>query len=293
MDIAFFERSLREANFAESSVFIYVHCVRFFLETDPDLGDIAPYNEFIIKHSIKKRNTHYYSILKKFIQWKITDKKLQHNMIDNLIRPPIREDIKRERKYLTEDNILEVINSLEKPKHRIIAIIQNLTGVRAGDVLRLREGQIVPEEYKGKPVLRLNITGKRKKRAVVFLHDKVAQELVWTYIMNNPGIRGYYFVNDFRIKIKKKIVSDFNFLNSNYAWYYNDMKQALLKNGIHKEDFATHDLRRCFARRVWERYKDIHVLQGLLHHKNADTTLRYLAQSGMKNIEYLEDMQTN
>ena len=88
------------------------------------------------------------------------------------------------------------------------------------------------------------------------------------------------------------LFSDYKMIRMNYMWYWKDLKQALITNGINKKDFATHDLRRCFARRAWERYKDIHVLKNLLNHSKVETTLRYLEQSGLKNIDYFEDMQT-
>ena len=81
-------------------------------------------------------------------------------------------------------------------------------------------------------------------------------------------------------------------IQMNYQWYWADLKQALHKNKISREEFATHDLRRCFARRAWERYKDIYVLKGLLNHVDPKTTLRYLDQSGLKNIDYLREMQS-
>lgn len=293
-DIAVFEQHLREKiMLADSSIYVYVQCIKKFLEKDPYVDDLDAYNQFIIKYAIKKRNTHYYSILKRFIEWKITDRKIRDRLIEDLISPPQRTDIKRERKHLDEDRILDVINSLAKEKHRIVAIIQNLTGIRAADVLRLKDGDISPEEYKKKPVLRLNVLGKGNKRVVVFLHDEVAQVLVWNYIMENEGHNNYHFINIGQMKGREgNLDNEYSMVKLNYWWYWYDLKQALIHNGIDREDFATHDLRRCFARRVWEKYKDIHVLQGLLHHKNADTTLRYLAQSGLKNIDYLQEMQS-
>lgn len=291
-DIAFFEIYLRDRlNFSDSSIYIYIQCMRKFLETNPDLSDIDSYNQFLITFSIKKRNTHYYSILKRFIQWKISDKKLQDKILSDLIRPPIRYDTKTERKHLTEDKILEIINALEKEKHRIVAIIQNLTGVRAGDVLRLKTGNILPEEYDGKPILRLNIVGKGKKKTTVFLHDEIAQGLVWNYIMKNSGAHNHFFITSHQKNDGEYLEDIYKLIRLNYWYYWKDMKQALNANGINFNDFATHDFRRCFARRVWEKYKDIQVLQGLLHHKHADTTMRYLAQSGLKNIDYLREMQ--
>ena len=73
--------------------------------------------------------------------------------------------------------------------------------------------------------------------------------------------------------------------------YYKDLKQAMYKLGIDSKSFATHDYRRCYARRVWTKYKDVHVLQELLNHQNPATTMRYLKQSGMQNIDYHKEMQ--
>jgi len=293
MDSVMFKNYLKEKKMlSDSSVYVYVNCIQKFLVSDPELNELDDYNKFIIDHAIKKRNSHYYSIIKSFIEFKITDVKLRERLINGLLHPRLRRDIVRERRHLNEEKILEIINSLERKKHRIIAIIQNMTGVRAGDVLNLKQGRILPEEYEGRTVLRLNIIGKRKKRNVVFIHDKIAQHLIWEYVTNNPGYGDFYFVTLGKMKHRRgNLGNDMMLVRMNYVWYWKDLKQALQLNGVQKEDFATHDLRRCFARRAWERYKDIHVLQGLLNHADANTTLRYLDQSGLKNIDYLYDIQ--
>ena len=42
---------------------------------------------------------------------------------------------------------------------------------------------------------------------------------------------------------------------------------------------------------LWESWKDIQVLQNLLNHAEPTTTMRYLQQSGLKNIDYSREMQ--
>jgi site-specific recombinase XerD len=90
---------------------------------------------------------------------------------------------------------------------------------------------------------------------------------------------------------KGTISDDYKMYKMNYVWYYADLKQALQSNRVKREDFATHDFRRCFARRAWERWHDVNILQGLLNHARPDTTLLYLQSSGLKNIDYLKEMQ--
>jgi len=77
----------------------------------------------------------------------------------------------------------------------------------------------------------------------------------------------------------------------NYQWYWIDLKQALNSAGINRDDFATHDFRRCFARRNWDKFKDVLILQKALRHKDPKTTLRYLEQSGLDTIDIHYEMQ--
>jgi integrase len=61
--------------------------------------------------------------------------------------------------------------------------------------------------------------------------------------------------------------------------------------GVDMRMFATHDFRRCFARRVWEKWKDVNILQSVLNHADPKTTLRYLQQSGLRNVDYFKIIQ--
>ena len=278
---------------AESTVYVYRHCVQTYLLNNPNTNDLESYNRFIIEHAVKKRSNHYYSALKNFIEFHVEDKATRTQLIEGLILPPIRKNYIRERRYLSETQIFNVINSLKHEKHRVIALIQTLTGIRAGDILRLKKPDgIMPEKYDNKEVLRLNVIGKGQKRIVVFIHDVIGQQVIMKYITNNHNHDNYYFLELSRIPHRRQNISNENkLLKMNYMRYWHDLKSALYSNKIQHKDFSTHDFRRCFARRAWEKFKDIHVLQGLLNHSNPATTLRYLEQSGMKNIDYLYEMQ--
>lgn len=279
-------------NLSEGSTHVYCEAVERFLKTNPDIDSLEDYNNFIIEHAIKKRCYHYYSALKAFAEYKITDASTRLRIIENMIKAEVRNDIKMERRYLDEEEILEVVNHIKEAKHRVIALIQTLTGVRAGDILRLKRDNIMPEEYKGQPVLRINITGKGKKRNVIFIHDEVAQEIIIDYITHVFNHDDYYFIELGKMKNRHgDINNEYKLYRMNYAWYWVDLKEALQSCGVNFKDWATHDFRRGFARRVWEKYKDINVLQSLLNHSNPAVTMRYLSQSGLKNVDYHHDMQ--
>ena len=291
-DAHLFEQFLTEKrNLAESSLYNYVKTAEKFLVECDDPTNIEDYNRFIIKYAIKKRSSYYYSALKAFIDYKIDDNGLKASMIENLIKPELFRTIKRERKYLTETQIIDIINNIRKPKHRVISLIQDLTGVRAGDVLTIKRGDIIPEIYEGKPVLKIIVEGKGRKRNVIFIHDEVIQVIIMDFLVHNFLAPDYYFLEIFKTS-KSTHFTERRRYKSNYMRYYRDMKQAMYVAGVSYEDFATHDYRRCYARRVWTRYKDLHVLQELLNHANPATTMRYLKQSGMQNIDYHKEMQS-
>lgn len=293
-DVAFFEKHMIDkGKLALSSIYIYTKSVERFLATDPNLEELNDYNNFLIELSWKKRCSHYYSAIKAFIEFKITDANLRNRLIDGLIKPKEWKSPLRKRQYLEEEKIIEVVNNLSTQKHRTIALIQTITGVRSGDVFRLKYGDIIPEEYENKPVLRLNVVGKGQKLNVVYIHDIVAQGLIMEYVTNNMGVNDYYFLNLGNLKGREgQADNEFKLTNMNYLWYWTDLKQALQTANIDKTQFATHDFRRSFSRRAWTQSKDIYRLQSLLGHRDPKTTLKYLEQSGLKNIDFHREMQT-
>ena len=294
-DSALFKHWMTErGKLSSSTIYVYWMVVEKFLQHDPIIDEPEDYNNFLIKYSIKKRNYHYYGALVKFINFKFGKiAEIKTKLIKTLIKPTLRYDIVRERKHLSDKKIFDLINTLQHSKHKIIAIIQTLTGVRAGDILRLKRGGISPEVYEGKEVLKLTLTGKRRKRNVVYIHDIIAKDIIINHITQNIyNVPDYYFLEKTDlVERKNKTYNEFQLVNMNYVPYWKDLKQSLSSNGIDLADFATHDFRRCFARKAWEKWKDISILQKLLNHRDPKTTLRYLEQSGMQNIDYLREMQ--
>lgn len=278
---------------SNSTIYYYVLGIRRFLASQPDLEKLESYNNFLIKVMIKKRSSNYYSILKHFIEFYIKDKALQKKLVDGLIRPKPRNDIKVVRRPLKDEEIIEVINYLKKEKHQIIALLQHLLGARAGDIIRLKREHVVPDEYYGRETLRITIIGKRKKQNTVYLYDQVAQDLLLEYMNSNLNWKNYVFIEKGKRRGRRgDETNSFKMEKMNYWQYWEDLKQALQTAGIKKEDFATHDFRRCFARKVWDKYKDIVVLQNMLNHNDPKVTLTYLRQSGLQNRDHQFEIQT-
>jgi len=139
--------------------------------------------------------------------------------------------------------------------------------------------------------MKLALTAKRGKRNVPYIYDEVAQEIILNYTSTHDEGNGYYFIELGKMKNRYgKVDNEFMMVKMNYHWFWSDLKNALESAGVDYEDFATHDFRRCFARRVWEKYKDLVILQNVLNHSDPKTTIRYLEQSGLKNIDVYKEM---
>ena len=120
MDLPLFRDYLITKKFlAESTVAVYTDAISMFLAQDPDLIVLEDYNNFIIKMSIKKRCYHFFYAIKNFIEYKIEENSLKNKLIEGLIKPEMRQDIVQERRYLSEEDIISVINSLEKDMENI------------------------------------------------------------------------------------------------------------------------------------------------------------------------------
>lgn len=293
LDLIEFEEYLKRKQLKQNSIYQYIKVLQKFLVGKPNKDDINSYNDFIIKECINKRKSHVYSVLVAYIKFRISDLSKRTQFLDKLIKPKTRLDIKRERIYLNEEQIFSVINALEKLKHKVISIIMHLTGLRIGDIMKLEDGKIFFEEENNKSIMRLGVTGKRGKRNVPYIYDEIAQKIVLNYLEKNPSKTGYYFLE---LGTFGSRIGDLNNLeklyNMNYHWYWRDLKQALEYNNLDKNLWAPHDYRRCFARRAYIKFdKDIQVLRSLLNHSNVNTTLRYLEQSGLTNMDYYKEMQ--
>lgn len=279
---------------------VYYNVIENFLGKNPDIDSIEDYNNFLVSHSVRKRATVTPHALRAFVRFKFAkNRDTMEYLLDGMIPTKRKMDYVVERRYIEPKKLFDVINNLEEEKHRIIALLQMMTGVRAGDIMRLKKGNVMAEDYEGKIVVKMALVGKGGKRNVVYLHDETIQRLLLEYISLNLEENDYYFIRPSTFKDRMNLrfnsdeAKDATTYKMNYEYYRCDLKKALEKIGIEKERFSTHDFRRCFSRRVWEKYKDIYVLKGLLNHADINTTARYLAQSGMKNIEYHKQLQEN
>lgn len=305
-EVLAFEHWLREKKrISEQTIYYYVLTINKFLSQIPenyDPGNIDNYNWFVAFRAYKRRSAYVYSVIKAFISFKFqNDPNTRDHILENLIKPKRHKNFKRERSYLDDEKLMEIINSLEVDRHRIIAIIQVLTGVRSGDALSIRRDSIFIEDYNKKRVMRLKIVGKGEKQNIVYIFDPMAIKVIEDYLdwydsekqkITHNFYEDYIFLDMGKHRIGR-VYKFFLIRRLNYNKYLKDLHNAIEKCGVvDKKFFSTHDFRRCFARKAWEKYKDVDKLRRILNHSDASTTLRYLQQSGLQNIDIFEDIQS-
>lgn len=284
---------------SESSINIYASVItKFFIEYEEDTLDNI--NWFIAEYANKSRSVHYFSVMKSWLEFSFRENRGAYNeIVDNLVRPRRPKNLKTERQYLKDDDIIEILNHIKHHENRIIALIQFLTAARAGDVISVRRDMIQHEEYQNQKTLKIVLEGKGGKRNVVYIFDTIAIGLIDKYLEkydnNMKRIIPEYYENFVFIKKRKykkyDIPTDGMMIRRQYYRYWKDLGRAIELSGVvDRRKFATHDFRRCFARKVWEKHKDVDILKRALNHEDASTTLRYLRQSGLQNIEIFKDM---
>lgn len=282
-----YEDFLKAKNLSPSSIYVYVSAVKKFLLKNPDLAKMDSYNDFIFEHAIKKRSNYVYDALKLFIKWYFEKDPKSISLQRGLLKPkPV--DPKKNIHYLDDETREGVIKVLLNYKHRVIARIQNDTGVRAGDIIRLKRGSISYESYQDKVVvMRIDFEGKGRRHFVKWIFNPDIQTQIDLFIKSNILDTEYYFLE--RPKDQDLRMA----YHMNYRRYWKDLKQALRTYGVEYKTWATHDFRRSFARNVWDQTKDPVVLKNMLDHAQFDTTLRYLRGSGLQTKDVYFTLNEN
>jgi len=304
-------------SYSNKTIFFYLKIARLFLKTNPDIYNIADYNDFLIKNVAKKerRCSNYYYAIKKFIQLMVEDVPTRNKLIKQLIKPQIRDPKTLINKVrLSKSKRLEVLLNLSSLRHQIMALIQFHTGMRIGDVINIQVGNIKEEDYeiiengavKHVKCLRITTISKGDKHTTKYIFDKDTITYLKEYIDNFDEVynekkslpfrrmkpwESYYF-----LKLVYK-VDDRKLENTKdytYEKYRIDLKFALNASNVDYSRFSSHDFRRCFADEVYENYdKDIILTQKMLGHSRVETTVRYLRTSGLDTKDVYRQMQTS
>lgn len=296
LDISFYKDFLRGKNMSDSTITVYMGTIREFLTSNPDIELPETYIDFLIKTAIKKKRYGNFYALQYFAEYKFADNKGVKDNIVNAIKERRKSPDKPTRyqgiKPLVEDELRQVLNTLEEEKHQIMSIIMYETGLRVGDVLRIPQKGIRYDTYNKAPGLRIESLAKGKLPRVVWIWDMDMAKIVFDYINKIDFGTGRLFLEYIKShNLNFSDMEDYVLERLNYGRYWHDLKQALNTCGIDRKRFAPHSFRRNFARRTWEKHRSIELLRLLMGHARYETSLSYLREDGLDVAELFYELQ--
>jgi len=313
MDASLFREYLVNYNkgnklLSDGTIVTYMDVIKRFLKYTSDVYNPQIYNNFLIKFVVKKSMYHYHYALKHYIKWKVTDTNLQKQILKNLICVELK-DKKTPSSNLSKEQIDKIIDNLSSDKFKLIARLQRECGARISDVLWLKSDNIQVEfDNDNNKVVSLLMKTKGERYNITYLYDTILQKELIEY--KDKYSNKIMLKEDKLDKVGVPISEDYVFLVQNktrkslwnnnlnglmrvlYRKYWTDLKIACKNAKVNYKLWATHDFRRDFSRRTYEKYgKDIYLLKELLNHQRIDTTARYLKTSGLYKRDTLKDFQ--
>lgn len=197
--------------------------------------------------------------------------------------------------YLDEDEIKRFLDSLEsyKAKHEIISIRNKLiikliifSGARVSEILELESNNLfIQDEYYG-----LKLKGKGNKYRIVFVKASSIESNLKEWLLIKQSI-----INE---KIKKLpylfVTKKAELIRQNYI--YSVVEKILLDAGIRKGKNGAHLLRHSFATLLYEKSKDLILVQESLGHANIETSRIYTHFNSDKlksGADIISNMQNN
>ena len=251
---------LKLRGFTDKTVSTYIFQNKKFLDftskkpENTNEDDVKKYIAFLMSKEQKPSSVNLALSSLKFFYNEIMKKDLFKE-----IKPPKQE--KKIPTVLTKEEIKNLINAAENPKHKLLIELMYSSGLRVSEAVSIKVNDLELDEKMG--TIR---SGKGKKDRHIILSENLIEH-VKDYLNKRDDKNQYLFsVKDRHIGTRQaqKIV-----------------KQAALKAGIKKRVFC-HAIRSSFATHLLDSGVDIRVIQELLGHSNLSTTERYTKVSREK-----------
>ena len=257
----FKEWAYMNTNLADSTIRIYNSVInRFFRNYDELTLDSV--NKFILEVTRSSSSRYVRSALKQlFIMEKKPEEMLR--FVKCFSHPRKKMGV-----YLKEFEIERIISMIEKPKHRLIAMIQYDTGARASDVISLKTDNI-DTDAEGDTRIMMRVKG--GKSLIVHLRKKTA-EILEKYKNSENG----------RVFCREGQETN------EYKYYRESLIKAAVSAG--HPAFRSHDFRRNLIENAKKKGFKTRDIQKLVGHLHAATTERYFSESGIDRKDMLKEI---
>ena len=185
------------------------------------------------------------------------------------MRIPPRRSEQKLPEILASDEVEAILRHAKSPRNRLMLMLAYASGLRLGEVIRLRVGDI--DSKRG--LIRV-VQGKGNKDRYTILPPRLLEELRAYWLLYRP-IDYLFPARNGEKHIDESIPQK----------AFNEAKRDA---GIHKSG-GIHTLRHCFATHLLESGTDLRKIQTLLGHTSIKTTSRYL-QVRQRPAEPHEDL---
>jgi len=186
-----------------------------------------------------------------------------------LLRKSRKMPRKKQYVILTNEELENAISKIEDEQHRIVALIQYVTGARASEALSIKKENVMIED----DGIMIDLWGKGAKEGSVFMPFPYSKPVL-DYI--NRREEQYPFLKG-RVKDLNRRISN------SYVYYLQSIKGVMKELGY--GSFATHDLRANFGTHFYDLTGDIKATQQAMRHIRMETTAGYIQRRGINNIK--------
>lgn len=251
-----FEKKLTIANYSKQTIQSYISALKFFLEyvSANELKEVS--NQLIEDYLYYCKTTKRYS----FSSMKQVVASIRYLYLHVLEKPfPKSLNVKMKKPQtfptvLSQEEVSKLIKVSSNLKHKTILLLIYSAGLRLGELLNLKIGDIDSQR------LKIHIRqAKGKKDRYVVLSEKLLDLL-----------RSYYK----EYKPKDFLIEGLKGGRYSEKSVQSVMKQALRKAGIRKKA-TVHTLRHSFATHLLDEGTDIRFIQEMLGHVRLETTQIY------------------
>ena len=254
-----FEKRLRVANRSEQTIRNYVRGLRALMEFHQCLPvdlEIDQVIDFLHDLQVEKqRNWRTIKIYVAGLRWYYQHIAEDIGLAQQIPYPKEKPTLPQ---VLSREELTLIFDSCLNAKHRVMFRLLYSSGLRRGEILRLKVTDLMTRD--GKCQLRIN-RGKGGKDRFTVLSKKVLVELREYYLSYRP--KDFLFNG----RIKGTPMSAGGLRHA--------LNAAIKRSGIQKE-VNLHILRHCFASHALEEGINLKTLQYLMGHSSVQTTMVYL-----------------
>ena len=218
-------------------------------------SDIAAYADHEQERGLKINSVrNHLHTLYAFLQYLVDNDVLPADILQKKIRIKLPEVLPR---AIPTEDMRKILQTIKNVRDQAIILLLLHTGMRIGELLRVKMADIIPSERKI-----LLYLGEKNLHGRVVYYSSVADQALRQWLALRKPTSDYLFYGYAGQQLS-------------YVAAWMIMKKAVQKAGLEHKGYSLHSLRHTFATNMLNAGLRLEVLQQLLGHLTIDITLQY------------------